>query len=100
MALVPDQPNASSFITVLIRASMDMVGGIVQATSEDLSDITHRALAITQLKRALGSHAYARGAIFGLRSEEKITREKANEFHSQLASLLTTIQTLAEDAWA
>lgn len=79
---------------------MDMVGGIVQATGDDFSEITQRALAISQLKRALAGHAYARGAIFGLQSEGKITEEQATEFHERLKSLLTMIQNLAEDAWA
>jgi hypothetical protein len=37
--------HKSSFISVLMRASMDIVGGLVQATCGDLDNITHRALA-------------------------------------------------------
>lgn len=99
MELQNDQSDTLSYISVLIRASLDMLGGIVQATSDDFSGITHRALAITQLKRALTGHAYARGAIFGLHSEGKITKEQATEFRNQLESLSTTIQNLSEDAW-
>ncbi|PAY19290.1 hypothetical protein CKO51_11785 [Rhodopirellula sp. SM50] len=99
MELAKTECTKSSFISVLVRASMDMVGGIAQATSGDLSDITHRALAITQLKRALTGHAYARGAIFGLRSDETISGEQSTQFLDQLDTLLTTIHRLAENAW-
>ncbi|KAA1257983.1 hypothetical protein LF1_04740 [Rubripirellula obstinata] len=100
MDLEKDDTSKSSFILVLSRASMDIVGGLVQATSDDLDDNIHRALAITQLKRALSGHAYARGAIFGLRSEEDITQEQSGEFHRQLESLITTIHELAKTAWS
>lgn len=100
MDLANDDTSKSSFISVLTRASMDIVGGLVQATSDDLDDNIHRALAITQLKRALSGHAFARGAIFGLRSEESITQDQSEEFHEQLETLLTTIHELAETAWS
>lgn len=100
MDIVNNDSSKSSFLSVLARASMDIVGGLVQATSDDLDDNIHRALAITQLKRALSGHAYARGAIFGLRGEEAITQEQSEEFHRQLESLLTTIHQLTETAWS
>ena len=78
---------------------MDMVGGLVQATSDSLDDNLHKALAITQLKRALSGHAFARGAIFGLRSEEAINHDQFEEFHRQLESILISIHELAEAAW-
>ncbi|MGB7344848.1 MAG: hypothetical protein WBD20_11575 [Pirellulaceae bacterium] len=100
MDLAKNDTIKSSFVSVLTRASMDIVGGLVQATSDDLHDNIHRALAITQLKRALSAHAYARGAIFGLRSEQTINQEQSEEFHRQLESLLTTIHELVETAWS
>ena len=99
MDLANDDSNPSSFIAVLTRGSMDMVGGLVQATCGELDDITLRALAITQLKRALTGHAFARGAVFGLRSEEAITQEQSAQLHDNLKTLLTTIHALAEEAW-
>lgn len=99
MDLANDDSNSSSFIAVLTRGSMDMVGGLVQATCVELDDMTLRALAITQLKRALTGHAFARGAVFGLRSEEAITQEQSAQLHDNLKTLLTTIHALAEEAW-
>jgi hypothetical protein len=90
----------SSFINVLTRACMDILGGLVQATSLDLNAITSRALAITQLKRALTGHAYARGAVFGLRAEEAITQEQSTELCAHLGALLARIHELAESAWS
>jgi uncharacterized protein (DUF2236 family) len=65
-----------------------------------LDDVTSRSLAITQLKRALTGHAYARGAVFGLRAEEAITQVQSTELHAQLKSLLDKIHELAESAWS
>jgi hypothetical protein len=81
---------------------MDIVGGLVQATCEDPEDPDdriHRALNITQLKRALSGHAYARGAIFGLHSDKAITKDQSDSLHNQLESLLDRIHALSEAAW-
>ena len=100
MNLAKDESHQSSFVSILTRASLEIVGGLVQATSgEDRSDITDRALTITQLKRALTGHGFARGAIFGLRDGNAISEVQANELHAQLESILTSIHTLAERAW-
>ncbi len=90
----------SSFANVLTRACMDMIGGLVQATCLDWDDVTSRSLAITQLKRALSGHAYARGAVFGLRAEEAITQVQSTELHAQLKALLAKIHELTEKAWS
>lgn len=100
MNLAKNESHQSPFMSVLTRASFDIVGGLAQATSgEDLSDITQRALTITQLKRALTGHGFARGAIFGLRDRNEINEVQANDLHTQLESILTNIHTLAEQAW-
>lgn len=91
--------NRSSFVSMLTRASLDMVGGLAQATHGESGDNIQRALAITQLKRALSGHAYARGAIFGLRSEKAITGDQSNQLHEQLQSLLAKIHELSDSAW-
>ena len=98
--LANNDSKKSSFINVLTRACMDIMGGLVQATSFDLDDITSRALAITQLKRAFTGHAYARGAVFGLRAEEAITQGQSTELRAQLGALLAEIHELAESAWS
>lgn len=86
-------------MSVLTRASFEIVGGLAQATSGDLSDLTERAHIITQLKRALTGHGFARGAIFGLRSEGTISQAQSDGLHTQLESILTNIHSLAERAW-
>ena len=100
MDLDDEGVKRSSFRPMLSRASMDMVGGLVQATRSELEDITHRTLAITQLKRALAGHGYARGAVFGLWSEDAISDQQSTQLHEQLESILTAIHSLAEKAWA
>ena len=65
-----DDSKKSNFRNALFQAAMDIVGGLAQGTHGDLDNVTSRALTITKLKRALTGHAYARGAVFGLRSEE------------------------------
>jgi len=81
------------------RAATDIVGGLVQATHSELDSSTSRALAITQLKRALNGHAFARGAVFAMRSSGQLSQQTAERFHDQLAALLTAIHELTEDAW-
>jgi hypothetical protein len=83
-----------------------MLGGIVQATCDegdiedgDGEDHLARAWAISQLKRALSGLAYARGAVFGLRSEEIISDSLARELFEQLESILATIHELSAKAW-
>ncbi|HBJ38670.1 MAG TPA: hypothetical protein DDZ51_28750, partial [Planctomycetaceae bacterium] len=90
----------SSYFSILTRASMEIVGGLVQATSDELGDNIGRALAITQLKRAHSGHAYARAAVIGLRSEKAITDEQSKQLFKQLKSLLTIIHDLSAAAWS
>jgi hypothetical protein len=99
MGLTEQHPSQSGFATTLTRGAMDIVGGLVQATSDDLDDRMHCALAITQLKRALSGHAYARGAVFGLASENAIAPEVAAQLHEQLESILYSLHELMSDAW-
>ncbi len=99
MDIAKNKSDQSSFSAVLTHGCLDILGGIVQATCDEPDDIALRALAITQLKRALKGHAFARGAVFGLRSDETITEEQSTQLHESLESLLTTIHSLAEQAW-
>ena len=80
--------------------SMNKVGGLVQATSDELSENVKRALAITQLKRALSTHPYTRGAIVGLRHEGTNSPQRAEPFQEDLAAILTSIHDLLEQARA
>ena len=61
-------------------------------------DRIDRAIAITQLKRALTGHAFAQGAVFGLRSANAINRETSTQLHDQLAALLVAIHELSSAA--
>jgi hypothetical protein len=99
MNLEKDEPIKSSYYSILSRASMDIVGGLVQATCDESDDIINRALTITQLKRTLTAHAYARGAIFGLRGDMAITKDVSKQLHDQLESLLAIIHDMLEAAW-
>jgi hypothetical protein len=66
---------------------------------DDDDDHFGRALTISQLKRALSGHAYARGALLGLRSEGIISNEKSNELFQQLELILANIHELSAKAW-
>lgn len=55
--------SVSEYASIASRGAIDIVGGLAQATGSRLESRTGRALAITQLKRALKGHAFARGAI-------------------------------------
>lgn len=98
--LTRNDSTQSSYFSVLSRASMEIVGGLVQATSDELDDNIGRALAITQLKRALSGHAYARAAVIGLQSEKAITDEQSKQLFKQLKSLLAIIHDLSATAWS
>jgi hypothetical protein len=99
MDLASDDPSPGDFASIACRGAMDIVGGLVQATSGDLDTRTDRALAITQLKRALAGHAFARGAIFALRSSGSISDETSQRLHEHLAAILSSIHQLSSDAW-
>lgn len=94
-----DGASHNSFHSIAARGAMDIVGGLVQATAGPYEDRVGRALAITQLKRSLTGHAFARGAVFGLRSAEAISKQTSDQLHVQLAKILETIHELTEAAW-
>lgn len=100
MNLEQGDAKQSSFPSILKRASLEIVGGLVQATVDKQEDNIHQALAITQLRRALSGHAYARGAVFGLRSENAISGDQSKDLHKRLELLLAAIHELLKAAWA
>ena len=75
------------------------MGGLAQATDGEFDSRIDRAIAITQLKRALTGHAFAQGAVFGLRSANAINQETSTQLHDQLAALLAQIHELSSAAW-
>jgi len=88
-----------SFLSVACRGAGDIMGGLAQATGSEFDSRIDRAIAITQLKRALTGHAFAQGAVFGLRSANVINQETSAQLHDQLAALLVTIHELSAAAW-
>jgi len=99
MDLAEADRSPGDFASLACRGAMDIVGGLVQATSDDFDTRTGRALAITQLKRALAGHAFARGAIFALRSSGSISDETSQRLDDHLAAILNSIHQLSSDAW-
>lgn len=99
MEFQKDASSPSPFVSIACRGAMDIVGGLVQATCDTVDTRSARAHAITQLKRALTGHAFARGAIFGMRSADAISEETSSQLHEQLVEILKTIHQLAEKAW-
>jgi len=89
----------NAFLSVACRGAGDMMGGLAQATASEFDSRIDRAIAISQLKRALTGHAFARGAVFGLRSANTINQETSAQLHDQLAALLVTIHELSSAAW-
>jgi len=99
MELAEADTTSSAFFTIIVRSASDMVGGLAQATCEPWEGRYSRALAITQLKRSLSGHAFARGAIFGLRSDKAIDKAISDQLHDQLQTILSMIHELTEQAW-
>jgi hypothetical protein len=84
-AIFRDADHASSLHT-LFQGAGDVMGGLAQALSargDDEDD--DYGLRVTQLKRALRGAAFARGALFLLRTA--MTVEQLDELHGRLARL-------------
>jgi len=99
MNLDSAQSTHDSFLSVACRGAGDIMGGLAQATDGEFDSRIDRAIAITQLKRALTGHAFAQGAVFGLRSANAINQETSTQLHDQLAALLVAIHELSSAAW-
>lgn len=94
-----DGKVAGNFIEVATSGAMDCLGGLAQATFNDANDRISRALAITQLRRALSGHAFARGAIFALRGENAIDENESGHLLQQLSEIERHIHELSAAAW-
>lgn len=99
MKLDPVHATHDSFLSVACRGATDMMGGLVQATGGEFDSRIDRAIAITQLKRALSGHAFAQGAVFGLNSANVINDATTAQLLQQLAALLVAIHELSSAAW-
>jgi len=101
MQQTPESHTASSFFSIVQQGLMDVLGGLVQATSDPhRSDDLHRRLSIVQLKRAIKGGGFARGAIFGLRSGDQIDKATSHRWHDQLGHIMDQIQQLLADVWS
>ena len=99
MELANSDQTSNSFYSTVVRSATEMVGGLAQATAGLSEDQSSCALAISQLKRSLSGHAFARGALFGLCSDDAIDSETAALLQNQLAEILKLIHDLIEQAW-
>ncbi len=93
------KPGPGNLFEVGCQGALNIVGGLVQATGQPLDDRLHRALAISQLHRALEGHAFARGAVFALHSRNAIDKDQSLKLHDQLKNLLSGIHELMSAAW-
>lgn len=91
--------NTNNFRSIALTGLMDCLGGLVQATSSPTADRSSRALAITQLRRALRGQANARGALLALRGENSIPADEAKFMLEQLDTVLIHIHQLTATAW-
>lgn len=76
------------------------IWSLLSADGQQFGDRMDRSLSISQLKRALNGHAFARGAVFGLRREGTITQDQSDSLHTQLKSILSNVHSLVEKAWS
>lgn len=93
-----DSPH-SNYYAIAISGVMECIGGLVQATSRADDDRMNRALAITQLRRALRGHAFATGAITALHGLDGLDNQPAQAMLSQLKVILQYIHNLSATAW-
>ncbi len=91
--------DLGDYASIASRGAMDITGGLAQATGGQLESRTGRALAITQLKRALKGQAFARGAIFALRVSDVVDAATSERLHNDLAEIRSSIHTLLAEAW-
>jgi hypothetical protein len=82
-------PRFASSLSTLNQGAGDAMGGLAQALSRRDDDIEDYGLCIVQLKRALRGVAFARGALFPLRST--ISAEQFDEVFRVLKQMETDI---------
>ena len=100
LAMMGDKAaKQSAFYRIATDGLLNVMGGLVQATSLPQSERGDRAYAIVQLRRALKGLAYFRGAIFGLRVDGWIDVEAAESFHRDHHFLLESTHGLLGQAW-
>jgi hypothetical protein len=89
-AIVRDEdPRIAASLGTLYQGGGDLMGGLAQALSHRDDDAGDYGLRVAQLKRALRGAAFARGALFPLRST--IGAEKFTELFGVLQKMETDI---------
>ncbi len=88
--LFPEEdPHAASNVRALYHGAAEAVGGLAQALSGPDEDALDFGLRLVQLKRALRGVAFARGAVYPLRSI--LGKEVSDELFDTLKELATDI---------
>jgi hypothetical protein len=82
-------PRLAPWYGTLYQGVGDTMGGLAQALSDRDHDFEDHGLCIVQLKRALRGAAFARGALFPLRST--ISAEQFDELFRVLQQMETDI---------
>jgi hypothetical protein len=82
-------PRSAPVLTTLFQGAGDAMGGLAQALSHRDPDAVDYGLRIVQLKRALRGAAFARGALFPLRST--MSKEQFEELFRTLKQMETDI---------
>jgi hypothetical protein len=83
------EPRFASSLSTLYRGASDAMGGLAQALSPRDDDAEDYGLCVVQLKRALRGAAFARGALFPLRSI--LSEEQFRELFQVLQQMETDI---------
>ena len=81
--------SRSAHIGTLMHGAGEIGGGLAQALMDWGTELVgfQRGLALVQLKRALRGAAFAKGALFPLRSEALLSEDNFNELHGTLQQL-------------
>jgi hypothetical protein len=88
--LFPDaDPRSVPALGTLFQGAGDVMGGLAQALSDRGDDDDLYGLRVAQLKRALRGAAFARGALFPLRSS--MSREHFDELFQTLGEMVNAI---------
>ena len=82
-------PRFAPALGTLYHAAGDAMGGLAQALSHRDDDAVDHGLRVVQLKRALRGAAFARGALFPLRST--MSEEQFDELFRMLQQMETDI---------
>ncbi len=87
--LPEDDPPLAPLVRTLYQGAGEMVGGLAQALSRAEAGAVDPGLRLVQLKRALRGVAFARGAVFPLRST--LGKEESDKLFATLEKMTSEI---------